>query len=154
MKHLTLFFCTWMLLCLRAPAQDWALEAGSGFAFVYPHPQMRLWHRPSTVWEVGALWSPGINNFDVWSQTLALQGRLNWQALPALTPFAIGSLGVSLSQPNGAWQNRAFAGLGLGSDWFFAPTLGLTGNLQLLVPDPYSLAPFVLRPEIGLRWLF
>lgn len=132
----------------------WALEAGSGLAFVYPHPQLRLWYRPTTSIELGLNYSPGINNYEVWSQTLMVQGKYRLEVLPGLSPFALLSAGISaFGLPEGL-QGRPFAGLGLGCDWMFSDDLGFSGGLQLLAPDPYSRAPFVFRPELNMRWEF
>lgn len=131
----------------------WALEAGSGFAFVYPHPQLRLWYRPLGTLELGAGWSTGINNFEVWSQNLSLQVRYSLPLHPQLRPWASLGAGLSLFEHEGR-QTRPSAALGLGGEWNFLPRWGLSAGLQLLLPDPYSNAPFVFRPEVGLRWFF
>lgn len=132
----------------------WALEAGSGLAFVYPHPQLKLWYQPTSRFELGLNYSPGINNYEVWSQTLMFQAKYRLEVLPGLSPFAMLSAGVSaFGLPEGL-QGQPFAGLGLGCDWMFSEHVGLSGAMQLLAPDPYSRAPFVFRPELNLRWEF
>lgn len=138
----------------EAAETAWALEAGSGFAFVYPHPQLRLWYRPLGTFELGAGWSPGINNFEVWSQNLTFQARYSLPLHPQLWPWASLGAGLSLFEHEGRLQARPSALLGLGGEWRFLPRWGLSAGLQLLLPDPYSNSPFVFRPEVGLRYAF
>ena len=137
-----------------ARAESWAIEAGSGFAFVYPHPQLKLWYRLTEPFELGLGWSTGINNYEVWSQNLALQAKYSLALHPQLRPFATLGAGLSLFEPGTGWQARPSLGLGLGLDWMFCQQLGLAGAVQFMLADPYSSAPFVFRPEINLRYLF
>lgn len=152
----------WLAWWLNASA--WAaetngtisLEAGSGFAFVYPHPQLKLGYRLADSLpdlELSALYAAGINNFQALSHTGGLSLKYHFLRTGYLQPFVQvgGMLSYSAEDPG-----RTLAGglLGVGLDGEIWQGWGYNLGIQLIAPDIYSRSPFVFRPELNLRYQF
>ena len=140
-----------------------SIEIGAGAVFVSAHPQLRLgWWVPNLFQEWGhaeaqILYALGENNFAHQSHTLGLQVRYlaalpwlqDWQQFPYLR------LGLQTSLTAEAEARSPFAStLGLGFEGRIWGPLRYSSGIELIMPDIYSRAPFVFRPELNFRWIF